>query len=60
MKSLKINSVKTKLLLFILGCGYLTVFSNLDITYPFLKPYLVLLPVQIGLIFYFLLRNKTK
>ncbi|AFZ48365.1 hypothetical protein Cyast_2419 [Cyanobacterium stanieri PCC 7202] len=60
MKSLKINDFKTKFFLFVFGCGYLTFFSSMDITYPFLKPYIVLLPVQIILVVYFLFRKKGK
>ncbi|AUC60584.1 hypothetical protein AA637_05170 [Cyanobacterium sp. HL-69] len=60
MKSLKINNISAKLFLFISGGSYLIFFSSLDISYPFIKSYIVLLPVQICLVLYFLLKNKNK
>ncbi|WP_072218132.1 hypothetical protein [Leptolyngbya sp. NIES-2104] len=37
----------------ILGMGYFNAFSSIDMN-PFLKNYLILVPVQIGLVIYFL------
>ncbi|MBD1844350.1 hypothetical protein H6F89_13310 [Cyanobacteria bacterium FACHB-63] len=46
---------KSSLLFFysVLGMGYFNAFSSLDIN-PILRNYLILVPVQIGLVVYFL------
>lgn len=49
----KLSRPPLLLLYAVLGMGYFNAFSSLDIN-PFLKNYLVFVPVQIGLVIYFL------
>lgn len=52
MKILNNNKLTTKVIFLIIGMGYFSLFSQLNIS-PFLRGYIVIIPVQILTIIYF-------
>ncbi|MBF2056206.1 MAG: hypothetical protein IGQ45_03060 [Cyanobacterium sp. T60_A2020_053] len=55
MKIITTKNLKTKFILMILGLGYFTFFSSLDIS-PFLKGYVTIIPLQLLTLAFFFYR----
>ncbi len=55
MKILKFNKLSSKFLLVLLGIGYFSLFTQLDIN-PFWQNYVAIIPFQILALTYFLYR----
>lgn len=53
MKTFTTKNLKTKFILMILGLGYFTFFSSLDIS-PFFRGYVTIIPLQLLTLAFFL------